>query len=286
MVAVMDSKDEPFYIAEDLDDSVDRIYWKVLACPVPGCSEASFKKKSIRSFINPERLIDYLALHLNRSSNHDMNQQEAYDTAAAWVGMDENIEECTETFADRHEYREQVKHHHRKVPKAAIGARAPSRGWGGIVQQRKRGQGQHSKHAQRSQNFERSRSPPRDENRWVMPPLPPSHPPPARLLVNLPAPVALDIMRSKSKASIMPRHLPRKQTAFSIAGSAGGASSAGSAGETVEKSQFQLLHDSLTRAKGALSSASKACEALRRTFHDESDVIDGALATLNNLMER
>jgi hypothetical protein len=152
---------------------MDRIYWKVLACPAPGCSEASFKKKCIRSFINPERLIDYLALHLNRSSKHDMNQQQSYDTAAAWVGMDENIEECTETFADRQEYREQVKQHHRKAPKAASCARAPSRGRGGSVQQRKRGHGQHSKHTQRSQNFERSRSPPRDENRWVMPPLPP-----------------------------------------------------------------------------------------------------------------
>jgi hypothetical protein len=162
MVTVMGSKDEPYYIPEELDDSMNRIYWKVLACPAPGCSEASFKKTFICSFINPERLIDYLALHLNRSSLHDTNQQQAYDTAAAWVVIEDNAEECTETFADRQEYHEQIKRAHRNAQNSASRARTPSRGREASVQQRERGDGQHSKQIQRSQNQERSRSARRD----------------------------------------------------------------------------------------------------------------------------
>jgi hypothetical protein len=274
----MDSKDEPYFVPEESDDKFDRIYWKVVGCPAAGCSDASFKKAFIRSFINRDRLIDYLALHLNRSSLHDYNQQEAYDTAADWVAMDENIEAHVETFADRQEYREQIKQHHRKAHKAASRARTPSRGSDESVQKRERGHGQHSTHTQRSQNQERSRSPRRDGNRLVWPPHPPHHPPPPNIVINTPGPISTLV--SGSKAGIMSKQLPTKQTASTTAGSAG------SAGDTVDKSQLQLLHDVLTRAQGALTAASKACEALRRTFHDESEVINEARAAVKTIMER
>jgi hypothetical protein len=116
----------------------------VVGCPGAGCSDASFKKAFIRSFISRDRLIDYLALHLNRSSLHDMNMQEAYDTAASWVRMDENVVEATETFEERQENREQIKNAYRNAQKAASRARSRS------VQKRERGHG-------RSQTQESSR---------------------------------------------------------------------------------------------------------------------------------
>ena len=109
MFAIRDSTDEPYFLHEETDNQLNRTYWKVLACPAAGCSDASLKKAYLRSFISRNRLIDYLALHLHRSSLHDMQIQTAYNTAAAWVEMDENVVEITETYEDRQEYREQLK---------------------------------------------------------------------------------------------------------------------------------------------------------------------------------
>jgi hypothetical protein len=100
---------EPYFLHEETDNQLSRTYWKLLACPEASCSDASFKKAFLRSFISRNRLIDYLALHLHRSSLHDMQIQTAYNTAAAWVEMDENVVEITETYEDRQEYREQLK---------------------------------------------------------------------------------------------------------------------------------------------------------------------------------
>ena len=69
-----------------------------------------------------------MALHLNRSSLHAMHQQQSFDTAVAWVGIDDTVEECVETFAEPHEYREQIKRARRKAMKAVSRARTPSRG--------------------------------------------------------------------------------------------------------------------------------------------------------------
>ncbi len=73
-----------------------------------------------------------------------MNMQEAYDTAASWVRMDENVVEATETFEERQENREQIKNAYRNAQKAASRARSRS------VQKRERGHG-------RSQTQESSR---------------------------------------------------------------------------------------------------------------------------------
>jgi hypothetical protein len=275
MVSVMDSKDEPYFVPEESDDQFNRIYWVLRRCPdAASCSDASFKKAFIRSFISRDRLVDYTALHLNRSSLHHMNQQQSYDIAADWVGLDENVEQCVETFADRQEYREQIMRAHRQAMHPAQRGRTPSRGREASVKKRERVHGQHSKKTQRSQNQERSRSPRRDDPRSVWPPFPPSGPPPDNV-INTPVSGAALVI-----GSIGSRRAPTAQTASSSGGSAG------SAGDSVDRSQLQLLHDVLTRAHGALNAASKACESLRRTFHDEAEVINEARAALKTIMER
>jgi hypothetical protein len=266
MVSLMENKDEPYVVPEASDNQFNRIYWVLRTCPDAGaCSDASFKKAFIRSFLNRNRLIDYLALHLNRSSLHHMNQQQSYDIAADWVGLDENVEQCVETFADRQEYREQIMRSRRQAMHPAQLGRTPSRGREASVKNRERS---------RSPRRERSRSPRRDDPRSVWPPLPPSGPPPD-IVINTPVSGAALVI-----GSIGSRRAPTAQTASSSGGSAG------SAGDSVDRSQLQLLHDVLTRAHGALNAASKACESLRRTFHDEAEVINEARAALKTIMER
>jgi hypothetical protein len=275
MVTIRDATDEPYFVPEERDDKLSRTYWKVLSCPSESCSDASFKKAFLRSFISRDRLKSYTALHLNRSSLHHMNMQDAYDLAAAWVDMEENVVQVTETFESRQEYREQEKKHaYRKAQKAAASRpRTPSRGREPNVQNREPGH-------ERIPTQERSRSARRGGNHVVLPPPPPSHPPPPNIVINPPAPNSNNVIGSSSKAGVLSRQLPTKQTASSSGGSAG------SAGDTVAKSHLQFLHDVLTRGHGALNTASKACEALRRTFHDESEVINEAKAALKNIMER
>ena len=236
MVEVMDGKDEPYIVPEETDPRLSRTYWKLVGCPGTGCSDASFKKAFIRSFISRDRLIHYLALHLNRSSLHAIDMQEAFDTAASWVSMDENVVETTETYEEREEYRLQIKHAYSQRQKAASRARSRS-----VRKQQRAHSGSQS---------------------------------PSSMLVidRLPG--------SKAKQA------PKKQTASTTVESFGSAGSAGIAGDTVPKSQLQLLHDVLTRAQGALTMASKACEALRRTFHDEAEVINEARASVKTIMEQ
>jgi hypothetical protein len=109
MVTIREPNDEPYYLHEETDNQLSRTYWKLLACPEASCSDASFKKAFLRSFISRDRLKSYTALHLNRSSLHHMNMQDAYDLAVAWVDMEENVVQVTETFEARQEYREQLK---------------------------------------------------------------------------------------------------------------------------------------------------------------------------------
>jgi hypothetical protein len=298
MVSLMENKDEPYVVAEASDNQFNRIYWVLRTCPDAGaCKAASFKKAFIRSFISRNRLIDYLALHLNRSSHHHMNQQQSYDLAKDWVGLDANVEECTETFADRQEYREQIMRARRQAMHPAQLGRTPSRGREASVKNRERSR---SPRRERSRTIERRvgnspielrppRGPPpdidtlgpsqniaigRDDSRTAWPPLPPSGPPPDNVINTLVSGAALVI------GSIGSRRAPTAQTASSFGGSAG------SAGDSVDRSQLQLLHDVLTRAHGALNAASKACESLRRTFHDEAEVINEARAALKTIMER
>jgi hypothetical protein len=275
MVTIREPNDEPYFVPVESDNQLNRTYWKVLACAASGCNDASFRKAYLRSFICRDRLKHYTALHLNRSSHHLMPIQEAYDRAAAWVDMEENIMEVTETFEARQEYREQEKKiAYRKAQKAAASRpRTPSRGREPNVQNREPGH-------ERIPTQERSRSARRGGNHVVLPPPPPSHPPPPNIVINPPAPNSNNVIGSSSKAGVLSRQLPTKQTASSSGGSAG------SAGDTVAKSHLQFLHDVLTRGHGALNTASKACEALRRTFHDESEVINEAKAALKNIMER
>jgi hypothetical protein len=271
MFAIRDSTDEPYFLHEETDNQLNRTYWKVLACPASGCSDASLKKAYLRSFISRNRLVDYLALHLHRSSLHDYQLQTAFDTAANWVEVDENVVEITETFAHRQEYREQAKHAYSMKQKAASRPRTPSRGREASAENREPGHG-------RSQIQERSRSMRRVGNRLIE--VRPPRGPPPDIVINTPGPSQNIAIGNISKAGILLRQWKTKQTASSSGGSAG------SAGDTVDKSQLQLLHGVLTRAHGALNMGSKACEALRRNFHDESEVIDEARAAVKTIMER
>ena len=96
------------YVESDDDTHEDRTYWMATSCPCrESCTPNSWGRVNKYSYLNEDVVRGYIREHLVASSLHQMSQEDAeYHAAVA------EIDECTETAADRATYRQQVRRAH------------------------------------------------------------------------------------------------------------------------------------------------------------------------------
>ena len=97
-------------LAEDEDDpKLERRIWTMTSCPDEvNCSKASWKKHQPWSFVSRERCFDYLAHHLQVSHFHQWHDVRIF-LKILDIEQSAEIEEWTDTFADREIYRSAFK---------------------------------------------------------------------------------------------------------------------------------------------------------------------------------
>ena len=123
------SSSESQYLTSADDEEQDRKYWMVNKCPrAKSCSRLAWGKVCKYSYTSAEKCQKRIVEHLVRSGKHELPD----DVAADIVKKEVVPEMCTETYADRKQYRRQLKRQQKtyKRKRAAADADAPVAGSG------------------------------------------------------------------------------------------------------------------------------------------------------------
>lgn len=120
-VCVPRKNDEQYMIPEENDwPELERKVWYIRRCPQNHCSKSSWQKTQTWSMISPSACYDYLAYHLKTSGQdwHGLTGDRLIERMKELEGIE--IEEYTDTFKMRQEYRDQIKQaFNRRAPETA-----------------------------------------------------------------------------------------------------------------------------------------------------------------------
>lgn len=95
--------EEKYFVKEQDDDELPRLYWKAQACPVGGCSSQSWSRCYALSFTSEENVRKYVAAHLVGSSLHAYSEADAISSADTC-----EIDVLEESRDERDQYRQQT----------------------------------------------------------------------------------------------------------------------------------------------------------------------------------